>query len=75
AVPAAKRVLPDGSVLGIDVDISVLQLARERADRERRYQESRHCRVMMTIRPGHSTTPIQTDLFTTLKGRALTLSI
>lgn len=34
AIPAARRVHPNGAVLGIDIDHSVLQLARERADRE-----------------------------------------
>ncbi len=34
SIPAAKKVLPDGFVLGLDLDISMLRLARERADRE-----------------------------------------
>jgi len=34
AIPATRRVLPNGTVLGIDIDQSVLQLARDRADLE-----------------------------------------
>lgn len=34
AIPAAKRLLPDGFVLGLDSDSSMLRLAKERADRE-----------------------------------------
>ena len=34
AIPAAHRVLPDGFVLGLDADNSVLQIARERASKE-----------------------------------------
>lgn len=34
AIPAARRVAPDGSVLGIDLAGSMLQMARERAARE-----------------------------------------
>lgn len=34
AIPAAKRVFPGGSVFGVDTDSAMLQMARERADRE-----------------------------------------
>jgi ubiquinone/menaquinone biosynthesis C-methylase UbiE len=34
AIPAAHRVLPDGHVLGLDADSSVLEIARERARNE-----------------------------------------
>ncbi len=34
AIPAAKAIVPDGFVLGLDIDRSILELARERADRE-----------------------------------------
>lgn len=34
AIPAATRVHPDGMVLGVDIDHSVLQIARERAECE-----------------------------------------
>lgn len=34
AIPAAHRVHPNGTVFGVDIDESVLQLARERAHRE-----------------------------------------
>lgn len=34
AIPAAKRVFPGGNVVGVDIDRSVLQIAREKANRE-----------------------------------------
>lgn len=34
AIPAARRVAPGGSVLGVDLEDSLLQMARERARRE-----------------------------------------
>lgn len=34
AIPAAQRVLPHGTVLGVDIDNTMLSLAQEKADRE-----------------------------------------
>jgi len=35
AIPAAKRVFPGGSVIGVDIDSSMLQIAREKAKLEK----------------------------------------